>query len=560
MSRLPVPGSDNGVWGNILNDFLSVSFNSDGTLQNTGVMATKATDSAVVHNTGSETINGTKTFASAPVVPSNSFPESAITSLSTDLSAKLKYRGAWTASTAYAVNDLLTFSGTCYVVTTAFTSGASFSLTNLTALVNPPYLFNVQAYGAKGDGATDDTAAIINTINTAVAAGVANGTNYAEVYFPPAVYLVTSAPTTGGSTNGSAQIPLPIIAMTAQKFVLVLKGTRDATALYHWLQTTPQEAGAVIRTTYDAGTGLPATGEASVLGGPTPHFGYGASNTWNNMLVTVDGITIEVPDSGDICGFDFRGMAEANIWSASTLARSTVTGAPSIPPANWSFGLAMPQTNNNDNCNIAYFSCEGFVYGLLVYEHVQINSVRLINCFDGLVVWPSSGFPHRNIITYASIENCIRCVVFASTATMKLDILSLDIEWTTTGNSLIVSDVHNTAYGTINVGSNGGDGGASLNTALSGSVGVSGGSHMKVVNTDQSVGSVAAPTVPGSTTALQNPFWRDAAVVITGGTVTNITVDGTTQLTATPGTVYVPAGRTITLTYSSAPTWAWTLL
>lgn len=32
-SRLPVPGSDNGAWGAILNDYLSVSLNPNGTIQ-----------------------------------------------------------------------------------------------------------------------------------------------------------------------------------------------------------------------------------------------------------------------------------------------------------------------------------------------------------------------------------------------------------------------------------------------------------------------------------------------------------------------------------------------
>jgi len=31
MSRLPVPGGDDGSWGGILNDFLSVEHNTDGT-------------------------------------------------------------------------------------------------------------------------------------------------------------------------------------------------------------------------------------------------------------------------------------------------------------------------------------------------------------------------------------------------------------------------------------------------------------------------------------------------------------------------------------------------
>jgi len=561
MSRLPVPGSDTDTWGNVLNDFLSVEHNADGTLKATGTLATKANDTAVVHNTGNETIGGIKTFSTAPVVPNNSFPESAITNLTTDLNARLIYRGAWATSTAYAVNDLITFSGMSYVVTTAFTSGSSFSLTNLSALARRKGVYNVQEYGAKGDGTTDDTAAIASAVNAAVAGGIADGSQYAEVYFPPAVYLIAGSPTTGGSTNGSAQIPLPVIPAANQKFVLVLRGTSDATALYHWQQTTPQEAGAVLRSTYNAGTTIPGTGEVSVVGGPSPHFGYGnGGSTFSNMLISVSGISIEVPQNGNICGFDFRGMGEANVFSASVLARSTVTGAPSIPDPNWAFGLAMPQTNNNDNCNIGYFSCEGLVYGLIIYEHVQANSLRLINCFDGLVIWPSSGFPHRNIISYASIENCTQCVVFASTAVTKLDILCLDIEWTTGSNHYIVNDSHNAAYGTIYVGSNGGDGGLSLEQALSASYGVNGGAHAKVINQDQGVGVVTAPTIPTSTTALQNPFWRDAMVTVVGGTVTGIAVDGTSQLSATPGTICVPSGKTITLTYSAAPTWQWTLL
>src|ERR1035441_8551304 len=39
MSRLPIPGQDDNVWGEILNDFLEVSLNADGTIQ-PGALAT----------------------------------------------------------------------------------------------------------------------------------------------------------------------------------------------------------------------------------------------------------------------------------------------------------------------------------------------------------------------------------------------------------------------------------------------------------------------------------------------------------------------------------------
>lgn len=37
MARLPQPGSDKGAWGDILNDFLSTSINSDGTLKSSAI-------------------------------------------------------------------------------------------------------------------------------------------------------------------------------------------------------------------------------------------------------------------------------------------------------------------------------------------------------------------------------------------------------------------------------------------------------------------------------------------------------------------------------------------
>lgn len=37
MARLPVPGQDENVWGTVLNDYLNVSHNSDGTLQTTAL-------------------------------------------------------------------------------------------------------------------------------------------------------------------------------------------------------------------------------------------------------------------------------------------------------------------------------------------------------------------------------------------------------------------------------------------------------------------------------------------------------------------------------------------
>lgn len=64
MARLPVPGSDAGAWGKVLNDFLSTSHNADGTLKASAVSG--GTDGQVlIRNTASP---GGLTWATAPIV------------------------------------------------------------------------------------------------------------------------------------------------------------------------------------------------------------------------------------------------------------------------------------------------------------------------------------------------------------------------------------------------------------------------------------------------------------------------------------------------------------
>lgn len=68
MARLPIPGGDNGTWGSILNSFLSVSHNSDGTINPTAITAAGAVTS--INNTtpsasGNVTLNATSVGALA---------------------------------------------------------------------------------------------------------------------------------------------------------------------------------------------------------------------------------------------------------------------------------------------------------------------------------------------------------------------------------------------------------------------------------------------------------------------------------------------------------------
>lgn len=71
-------------------------------------------------------------------------------------------------------------------------------------------------------------------------------------------------------------------------------------------------------------------------------------------------------------------------------------------------------------------------------------------------------------------------------------------------------------------------------------------------------GVAPVPPVPASGVALTNPFPFDAMVIITGGTVFFLTIDGANP-TAVSGTFPLPFGKDILMSFSAPPTWVWIL-
>lgn len=63
MARLPNPGSDNGVWGSVLNDFLSVEHTTTGELKKAGIIFQAQADAADAKATADALDTGVLTVA-----------------------------------------------------------------------------------------------------------------------------------------------------------------------------------------------------------------------------------------------------------------------------------------------------------------------------------------------------------------------------------------------------------------------------------------------------------------------------------------------------------------
>src|SRR6266511_485757 len=460
------------------------------------------------------------------------------------------FQGTWAASTVYVTGDLVTYAGELLIATANHTSGAGFSLTNWTVLSGRPGVYNVKLYGAKGDGATDDTAAINAAITAGFNAGTSNGTSYAEIMFPPGEYVVSTATTKGGATQGNAQIPLPVVASTAEKFTLVFSGVVDSTAFVHWEQTVAQRSGTVIRSTL-TGLALDGTcGAPSVIGGPTVAQGSGV---YNNMKVVVRGITIMAPFNPGIIGLDLKFCSQMHVVSLACLANAPAVGSPSIttlPTNDLGMGLRGPQNGNNDCYMIDDYAEEGCYYGMQWGEHVAALRIASVYCRVGVFLATGGGSYHGGTIVNMSVEVADVAIQTAGTpgSAWPVHIAQLAVESVTTSVDDGNGGLHGIIYYTDTL-----DAGPSM----------TGGAHVKMICVSQKgqPGTKTAPGMPSSTTPLVNPFWRDCAVVVSGGTVSAIAVDGVaTGYTNTGHTVIVPSGKSITLTYSFTPSWSWTAL
>jgi Pectate lyase superfamily protein len=182
MTRLPTVDGDSGTWGDILNQFLEVSHATDGSLLSSAVSA-----------------------AGAYSKPGTGIPAADLaSSVQTDISL---------AATAVQTSSVGAISGVASLDSSGLVPSAQIGNAVSAPLSDKGgQVYNAKAYGATGDGSTDDTSAIQAALAAAPSGGI--------VYLPAGTYKVGSPltippgvtfqgsmrtfwfPSEGGTTNG----------------------------------------------------------------------------------------------------------------------------------------------------------------------------------------------------------------------------------------------------------------------------------------------------------------------------------------------------------------------
>lgn len=249
-------------------------------------------------------------------------------------------------------------------------------------------------------------------------------------------------------------------------------------------------------------------------------------------------------------GHTYNVVAWSHIANCAAGAITPPFGAGPIPasttyPVHRGFVLTGMTDSDFVNCISYDGQTAGFLAQLDAGSAIQTARIRFANC------QASNGALHGFQVISASLDiSFANCEANGNTAGQGFLVTSTD----TGGRFLFVNcrangnvagfrfDTANSPWRLYNCEANGNSSAALRNSA-----------GTLYASLD---GPLTAPAVPATTVALTSPFPMPMTVIITGGAVTVIKVNGTTTgLTA--GTVRVPPQGTITLTYSSAPTWVW---
>lgn len=301
-------------------------------------------------------------------------------------------------------------------------------------------VFNVRDYGAKGDNATDDTAAIQAAINACATAGGGN------VYFPAGQYVVAGALQTNvGGENPNCQLYMPKQAFTDQTIVIRFLGDTPpsmADTAIATLGIPLVQNGTIIRSTI-TGTGT----HPAVFGCRGPASSWGP---FSNVFAFFENLIVRTKHGSGMSAIYTRYCNDDGFLNVR--ADVDVRSYDSLTPPSETIAFYATASNAGTNHSLNNTFASGYTLGYVVGEHATGNNIQAMMCYYGLgISWANHAISLGRVLIQWCRHGVSAYGSFATGKEPRLTIQQLDFEkkvqgkWYDTVN--MVQDTANKLYG-----------------------------------------------------------------------------------------------------------------
>lgn len=429
------------------------------------------------------------------------------------------------------------------------------------------FTFNAATFGAKGDGATDDTDAIQDALDACRLAGGGS------VFFPAGVYLVTIQPhplTAGyacalcpgaNTTLVGEGMGASIIRLAAGQVRGNDVAENNSILINYRIAAGGDEALNIRDLCFDGNAANQTHCHGGINLTRVRHVNCTRVRVLNCRGTSLSGVDetfhFDMGLSTDCAFTDCQAIGTAGSTASgySCNSSSNVTYAGCI-----AFGMTVAHGFSHNTCqNLKHLNCHSFANGCYGYNSESSVDVLYNGCIAGGDTTNAATYPYTANTNIGNGNSGF--LVNASTRVQLIGCICRHnngngLNGVGGSSGLVIGGEFTTSqYGGFSFD------GPSLGlwSSVGRQINTGNGQPQYLDNVGHPVfGPVTAPSVPASTVAHTSIYPQDATVHITGGNVSAIAIGGTaTGLTS--GTFRLPPGQTIAIAYAVAPSWTWFL-